>query len=276
VAVWAWVLFLVVTATVAVLVIRWSRDAREDPFADVPRADGTAPPPDGGPTATTEPAATASPEPTIGAARRSSLEERLRAARAAHPRPVERGSTPVPVRAATGTTATSTERAPSRTRPASTAPPAATFEILPLDPASRSRYRERWDEISARARTDASGAIVEADALARSVLVERGFPTDIDDPSITEASIAYPDVIDPYRLARSVATDVELGRATPDAVRRALVHAGDVIDRLVLDDLSAGEPDSEEPGAAEPGAEEPDPEEPDSGEQAPRADGAGG
>lgn len=212
---WVWIVFLILAVGVTVFAVRMSRRAREDPFGDVPRDEGTtmlAPREGAAPVATPE------DEPV----RRTSLEERLRAAAAAR----------------TART-TSSEDAPSRPEPAE--PPrvrrdAPGPDIVPLDPSRRSEHEQRWRQISEAISRSPASALAEADAFVREVMTERGFPVDAEDDSITEAAVAHPDVMDPYRLATAIAAKATAGRASEEELRRAGVHVRDVVRQLFADD----------------------------------------
>jgi hypothetical protein len=220
VSVWVWIVFLVLAAGIAVLAVRISRHAREDPFADVPRDEGTsmlAP----RERAAERPAPDATPPPTEDPHRRTSLEERLKTAAAA--------------RAARAIPATVPAAEPEPVAPPSRRATKGP-DILPLDPARRSIHEQRWREISeAISRTPAS-AFAEADAFVREVMAERGFPTDADDEAMTEAAVAHPDVMDPFRLATAIATKAAAGGASEEELRRGSVHVRDVVVRLFADD----------------------------------------
>ena len=211
---WVWIVFLILAVGVTVFAVRMSRRAREDPFGDVPRDEGTtmlAPREGAAPVATPE------DEPV----RRTSLEERLRAAAARTAR------------------TTSSEDAPSRPEPAE--PPrvrrdAPGPDIVPLDPSRRSEHEQRWRQIAEAISRSPASALAEADAFVREVMTERGFPVDAEDDSITEAAVAHPDVMDPYRLATAIAAKATAGRASEEELRRAGVHVRDVVRQLFADD----------------------------------------
>lgn len=213
---WVWIVFLVLAVGVTVFAVRISRRAREDPFGDVPRDEGTSmlAPREG--TAAT--AATPEDQPV----RRTSLEERLKAAAAART-----------------ARATSPDDPPSRPEPAE--PPrirrvAPGPDIVPLDPSRRSAHEQRWRQISDAISRSPTSAIVEADVFVREMMAERGFPVDAGDDAMTEAALVHPDVMDPFRLATAIAAKASVGRASEEELRRAGVHVRDVVRQLFADD----------------------------------------
>ncbi len=216
---WVWIVFLILAVGVTVFAVRMSRRAREDPFGDVPRDEGTSMlAPRERTAATTAPVATPEDEPV----RRTSLEERLKAAAAART-----------------ARATSSEDAPSRPEPAEPPPLrriAPGPDIVPLDPSRRSALEQRWRQISEAISRSPASALAEADAFVREVMAERGFPVDAGDDAITEAAVAHPDVMDPYRLATAIAAKASAGRASEEELRRAGVHVRDVVGQLFADD----------------------------------------
>jgi hypothetical protein len=215
---WVWIVFLILAVGVTVFAVRLSRRAREDPFGDVPRDEGTSML---APRERTTPVATPEDEPV----RRTSLEERLKAAAAAR----------------TART-TSSEDAASPPEPAEPAEPprvrrdAPGPDIVPLDPSRRSAHEQRWRQLSEAISRSPSSAIVEADAFIREVMAERGFPVDAGGDAMTEAAVAHPDVMDPFRLATAIAAKASAGGASEEELRRAGVHVHDVVRQLLADE----------------------------------------
>ena len=163
---------------------------------------------------------------------------------------VERGSPPPDhAEAAERESATAVEPAAvERERPAEAGrpAPAPTGPVLEpvatrtLAPEVREDFAQRWTPIRMRLVARPAAAVGDADAFVRELLEARGLPNDPDDPAIADASNAYPDVIDPFRLATAIARRADDGTADPEELRLATVHYRDAVERLLaIDDLLA-------------------------------------
>jgi hypothetical protein len=102
-----------------------------------------------------------------------------------------------------------------------------------LAPEVRDDFAQRWTPIRMRLVTRPSAAVADADAFVRELLEARGLPNDPDDPAMAEASNAYPDVVDPFRLATAIARRAEEGTADAEQLRLATVHYRDAVERLL-------------------------------------------
>jgi len=105
-----------------------------------------------------------------------------------------------------------------------------------LAPGVRDDFAQRWTPIRMRLLARPAAAVGDADAFVRNLLAARGLPNDPDDPAMSEASNAYPDVIDPFRLATAIARSAEDGTADPQQLRLATVHYRDAVERLLAGD----------------------------------------
>lgn len=207
---WVWIAILLVGVAATIVGLLAGRH-RDDAFADASaeRDDG----------ATEAPSLEADrPAPAPDAAvRRVSLEERFRTA-------AQRLAAPESEIATDGAVAVPV-RAPETS---------LVVELRPLAPKTRAKHVQRWQALAAN--LGEPGGIVEADAFVRAVMTERGLPVDAPMDEMTEASIAYPDLMDPYRLASAIATEARDGRVTPQRLRQASVHYRDVAERLLAED----------------------------------------
>jgi len=130
---------------------------------------------------------------------------------------------------------------PTDTGPAA-APPSAPTEVAtirPLGESERRGYAERWDRLQATFEDSPELAIAEAEALARSLMEERGYPVDGPEDRLVDLSIDHPEV-DHYRLASAIAADAARGDASIERLRQARVHYRSLFAALVGDETAAG------------------------------------
>jgi hypothetical protein len=120
--------------------------------------------------------------------------------------------------------------------PAATEPIREPVTRRALAPEVREDFAQRWTPIRMRLLARPAAAVGDADAFVRDLLAARGLPNDPDDPAMAEASNAYPDVIDPFRLATAIARTAEDGTADPQQLRLATVHYRDAVERLLAGD----------------------------------------
>jgi hypothetical protein len=123
------------------------------------------------------------------------------------------------------------------------------LQIRPLSSATRDRYLEAWHGIQALFVDDPSTAVLTADSLIQSVMVERGYPVTDFEQRAADISVDHPDVVENYReghrLAEATARRPN-GSATED-LRQAMRHY-----RALFDDLL--DVDTDEEVAREPAA----------------------
>lgn len=107
------------------------------------------------------------------------------------------------------------------------------FDIRPLDPEERDRYRSRWLAIQAEFVDDPSRSVAKADSLIQNVMRDRGYPVDDFDTRAADLSVEHPDVVENYRAGHGIAVAHERGKATTDELRRAVQHYRALFDELV-------------------------------------------
>jgi len=117
------------------------------------------------------------------------------------------------------------------------------FDIRPLDPGARERYREQWEAVQARFVDDPAGAVSEADVLIQSVMRERGYPVEDFDTRSADLSVDHPDVVENYRAAHGIATAHARGNAGTEELRQAVKHYRSLFEEL----LQAREPEEVRP-----------------------------
>jgi hypothetical protein len=114
------------------------------------------------------------------------------------------------------------------------------FDIRPLAPEQRDRYRRQWQSIQAEFVDDPARAVAQADSLIQNVMRERGYPVDDFDTRAADLSVDHPDVVENYRAGHGIAVAHERGKAGTEELRRAVQHFRSLFDEL----LEAREPQS--------------------------------
>ena len=107
------------------------------------------------------------------------------------------------------------------------------FDIEPLEPGARERYREQWEAVQARFVDDPAGAVGDADTLIRRVMRDRGYPVDDFETRAADISVDHPDVVENYRAGHGIATAYERGNAGTEELRHAVKHYRALFEELV-------------------------------------------
>jgi hypothetical protein len=98
------------------------------------------------------------------------------------------------------------------------------LDIRPLDPDARGRYSATWQEVQAQFVDSPTDAVGEADRLVHQVMRDRGYPIDDFDQRAADISVDHADVVGDYRAAHAISLRNEVGQATTDDLRLAMVH----------------------------------------------------
>ena len=107
------------------------------------------------------------------------------------------------------------------------------FEIRPLDPRDRDRYRTQWRDLQAEFVDEPATAVRRADALIQNVMRDRGYPVDDFDTRAADLSVDHPRVVENYRAGHAIATRNESGNAGTEDLRQALMHYRALFDELL-------------------------------------------
>jgi len=113
------------------------------------------------------------------------------------------------------------------------------FDLRPLDPRDRDKYRARWQDVLAKFVDDPDAAVQDADGLIQDVMRRRGYPVDDFDTRASDLSVDHPDVVENYRAAHGIAVARDRGKAGTDELRRAVQHYRALFDALVEDRAGA-------------------------------------
>jgi hypothetical protein len=105
------------------------------------------------------------------------------------------------------------------------------LELRPLGPMARDRYLQSWRTVQAQFVDDPQRAVVVADGLIESVMVERGYPVENFEERVADVSVDHPQVVESYREGHRLAQASANG-STED-LRRAMRHYRALFDELV-------------------------------------------
>jgi FtsZ-interacting cell division protein ZipA len=97
------------------------------------------------------------------------------------------------------------------------------YNIVPLSEQDRTHYQRAWEQVQTRFVDDPRGAALEGDELIFAVMEKRGYPVKGFDRAAADLSVDYPEVVENYRGARSIAERNRQGEASTEDLRQALV-----------------------------------------------------
>jgi len=98
------------------------------------------------------------------------------------------------------------------------------FEVLALDPLRRKQHTEAWDRTQGQFVDDPAAAVTAAYSLVRTVMFERGYPTEDFERQADDVSVDHPDVVGDYREAVRITEASGRGEASTEDLREAMVH----------------------------------------------------
>jgi hypothetical protein len=117
----------------------------------------------------------------------------------------------------------------------------AGLDIRPLDPAARAQYSHDWTAIQEQFVDGPQEAVGAGQRLVRTVMNERGYPTEGDDQMLADLSVQHAAVLDHYRAAYVISQRAADGKASTEDLRQAMIHY-----RALFEDLLGA---GSEPGA---------------------------
>jgi hypothetical protein len=110
------------------------------------------------------------------------------------------------------------------------------LDIRPLSQAARDRYVEDWQRAEQQFVDDPELAARQADRTVRSVLEERGYPSDDFDSQAAAVSVDHPHVVERYRHGHDmVHGNGAAGDERTENLRKAMVDFRAVFEQLVED-----------------------------------------
>jgi len=100
----------------------------------------------------------------------------------------------------------------------------AGLDIRPLDPAAQARYAQNWTAIQEQFVDAPQEAAAAAQRLVKTVMNERGYPTEGDDQTLADLSVQHATVLDHYRAAYLISQRAADGMASTEDLRQAMIH----------------------------------------------------
>jgi hypothetical protein len=120
------------------------------------------------------------------------------------------------------------------------------LEIRELDPESRQRYAERWQNTQRTFVDEPSAAVADADRLVSEVMRERGYPVEEDfERRAADVSVDHPAVVENYRAAHGISDRAARNEADTEDLRQALVHFRALFEELLGTDERTRDRDEE-------------------------------
>jgi hypothetical protein len=110
------------------------------------------------------------------------------------------------------------------------------LSIRPLTPAARERYSAQWNQLQERFVERPRVVVLAADDLFTQLMRERGYPVDDFESNSELIAAEHPDVEQNYREAHSIYTKANIGEASPENLRRAVVAYRALFEELVAND----------------------------------------
>lgn len=115
----------------------------------------------------------------------------------------------------------------------------ASYQVTPLSPEDRERYRDSWLEIQTAFLDHPDAAIRDADRLVTDLLAERGYPTSDRSRLIGDLSVdlapEHAEVLDRFRAAHDSYERNERREATTEDLRRAMQQYRTLLEELAAD-----------------------------------------
>lgn len=107
------------------------------------------------------------------------------------------------------------------------------FDLRPLSPDERARYSDEWQAVQAQFVDDPTGAVIRADSLIQSVMVDRGYPMEDFDQRAADVSVDHPRVVENYREGHRLYVKTTAGEGTTEDLRQAMRAYRRLFDELV-------------------------------------------
>jgi hypothetical protein len=107
------------------------------------------------------------------------------------------------------------------------------FVIRPLAPADRDMYSANWLKVQQRFVDEPAAAVTDADKLITTVMTARGYPMGDFEQRAADISVNYPQVVQNYRSARSIAVRHGEGQSSTEDLRQAMVYYRSLFEELL-------------------------------------------
>ena len=107
------------------------------------------------------------------------------------------------------------------------------FDIRPLSVEERARYSDEWQGVQAQFVDDPAGAVVRADSLIQSVMVDRGYPMEDFEQRAADVSVDHPRVVENYREGHRLFVRTSAGEGSTEDLRQAMRSYRKLFEELV-------------------------------------------
>lgn len=109
------------------------------------------------------------------------------------------------------------------------------LKIRELSVAERVRFAAEWQTVQSRFLDHPEAAVTEADDLIAALLEARGYPKVSFDQRAADVSVLYPDVMENYRAAHTIAVRPNRGEENTENLRTAMIQYRAIFDAIVQD-----------------------------------------
>jgi hypothetical protein len=98
------------------------------------------------------------------------------------------------------------------------------FDLKPLSSTAQDSYRRHWATVQAKFVDAPESAISDADRLVTDLMAERGYPTEGYEAQLSVLSVEHAKTLEHYRKAHDISERQEIGEASTEDLRTAMVH----------------------------------------------------
>ncbi|MFD4675117.1 hypothetical protein ACFWNN_35695 [Lentzea sp. NPDC058450] len=98
------------------------------------------------------------------------------------------------------------------------------FDLKPLSQTAQESYRRHWATVQAKFVDSPESAIADADRLVTDLMAERGYPTEGYEAQLSVLSVEHAKTLEHYRKAHDISERQEIGEASTEDLRTAMVH----------------------------------------------------
>ncbi|MET9229684.1 hypothetical protein [Lentzea sp. NPDC003310] len=98
------------------------------------------------------------------------------------------------------------------------------FDLKPLSQTAQDSYRRHWATVQAKFVDSPESAISDADRLVTDLMAERGYPTEGYEAQLSVLSVEHAKTLEHYRKAHDISERQEIGEASTEDLRTAMVH----------------------------------------------------
>ncbi|GLZ34150.1 hypothetical protein Lesp02_63370 [Lentzea sp. NBRC 105346] len=107
------------------------------------------------------------------------------------------------------------------------------FELRPLSPSAQDSYSRHWAVLQEQFVNSPEKAVTDADRLVTDLMAERGYPTEGYEAQLSVLSVEHAKTLDHYRKAHDISERQEIGEASTEDLRMAMVHYRSLFEDLL-------------------------------------------